>query len=59
MDILDPALTARYNKKVPPNPEIKDSNFESVNPGFRDSRLTSPMTCLLTMDLIVLINNHC
>ena len=31
---------------MPPNPEIKDSNLESTNPGLRDSSLTSPMTSL-------------
>ena len=29
------------------DPEIKDSNLESTNPGFRDSSLTSPMTSLV------------
>ena len=32
------------------DPESKDSNLESTNPGFRDSSLTSPMTSLLGID---------
>ena len=30
-----------------PNPEIKDSNLESTNPGLQDSSLTSAMTSLV------------
>jgi len=34
-----------------PNPEIKDSNLESTNPGLQDSSLTSPMTSLVVNNI--------
>ena len=43
---------------MPPNPEIKDSNLESTNPGFRDSSLTSPMTSLLANDYFIEAKNY-
>ena len=35
------------------DPESKDSNLESTNPGFRDSSLTSPMTSLVLTGIML------